>query len=111
MIKIDVRHDVAPVAVDVAIELDVHNHGEIARKERGRLVGFLAGTGIVRSKIDAAIHDQVEQSVVAGLNERVRPELIERLEQSITASLKDSLEQQLAENGVRADVRVTVAAR
>ncbi len=111
MIRIDVRHDVAPVEVEVAIELDVHNYHEIARKERGRLVGFLSGTGLVRSKVDSAIHDQVEQSVVTGLNERVRPELIERLEQSITASLKDSLEKQLAENGVEADVNVTVAAR
>ena len=111
MIQIDVRHDVAPVAVDVTIGLDVHNYQDIARKEKGRLVGFLSGTGLVRSRIDSAIHDQVKDSVAAGLRERVRPELIERLEQSITASLKDSLEQQLAENGVEADVSVTVAAR
>jgi hypothetical protein len=111
MIRIDVHHDVAPVEVEVAIELDVHNYNEIARKERGRFVGLLAAFGPVRAKVDAAIHDQVERSVVAGLNERVRPELIERLEESITKSLTDSLTEQLAENGVQADVRVTVAAR
>lgn len=111
MIRIDVHHDVAAVEVEVAIELDVHNYGEIARKERGRLAGLLSGLGPVRAKVDSAIHDQVEQSVVAGLDERVRPELIERLEQSVTESIRDSLARQLAENGVQADVRVTVTAR
>ncbi len=111
MIRIDIRHEVAPVEVDVAIELEVHNYNEIAHKERGALVGFLSGLGLVRAKVDDAIHNQVEQSVVAGLNEKVRPELVERLEQSIRQSLQDSLTEQLAENGVQADIRVTVAAR
>ena len=53
----------------------------------------------------------MKESVTAGLNERVRPELIERLEKSITDSLNDSLTSQLAENGVQADVQISVDAR
>jgi hypothetical protein len=111
MVRIDVHHEVAPVQVAIAIELDVQNYEEIATKEAGRVAGFLSGLGLVRSRVDAEIHDRVKDSVLAGLDKQLRPDLIARLEKSVTDSIRGSLESQLAENGVQADVQVSVAAR
>jgi len=111
MVRINVRHDVSSVRVEIGIELDVHNYEEIARKEHGSLAGVLSSFSLVRRRIDSTIHDRVQEAVSAGLAARLRPELIARIEESITNSIRDSLVEQLGENGVEADVHVTVAAR
>lgn len=110
MVTVNVTHHVAPVQVEVAIELDVQNYHDIVKKEKGGLVGMFAGLGPVKDRVDSTIHDQVKASVEAGLAERVRPELLERLRESVQASLTKSLAEELAKNGVEADVRVSVTA-
>jgi hypothetical protein len=111
MVRIDVQQEIAPVQVEIGIELDVQNYGEIVRQRRGVLVGLLSGFAPVRTRVDAAIHEQVTAAVVAGLEERLRPELIERLNQSLTESLRSSLAQHLSESGVEAELRIRVHGR
>ena len=111
MIRINVRHDVSPVRVEIAIDVDVHNYDDIARKQGGTLAGLFSSLGVVRSKVDEAIHARVEEAVATGLAERLRPELLERIKESVAASIRESLATQLAENGVEADTNVEVTAR
>lgn len=111
MVTVNVSHRVSPVQVDVVIDLDVHNYHDIVKREKGGLVGILAGLGPVQDRVDSEIRDQVATAVEEGLAQRVRPELVERLRESIRETLVKALESELAKNGVQADVQVSVEAR
>jgi len=111
MVAVNVRHEVSPIQVAVAVELDVSNYEEIARKESGRIAGLLSSLSLVRTRVDDGVRERVEQGVSAGLAERLRPELIAAIERRVADSIRESLADQLAENGVQADTKVTVTAR
>ena len=111
MVTVNVSHRVSPVQVDVVIELDVRNYHDIVKREKGGLVGMLAGLGPVKDRVDSEIRDQVAAAVEEGLAQRVRPELVERLRASVRDALAEALESELAKSGVEAGVRVSVEAR
>lgn len=82
----------------------------MVHERHGRLAGMLSGLGVVRRRVDAAIHDQIAAGVEQGLGECLRVEVLARLEQGLADPLRAHVSSQLVEHGVVVDVRVTVEA-
>ena len=110
MVQVTIRHELAEIELQVAVEVEVRNSGAIVRERHGRLAGMLSELGFVRCRVDAAIHDQIVAGVEQGLGECLRAEVLARLEQGLADALRAHISSQLVEHGVAADVRVTVEA-
>lgn len=111
MVKVNAEETLQPIHVSIAVEIDVSDYGEVVRENAGTVAGWFSRLGPVRGKVDDEIHQRTIDSLRAGLEKRLRPDVLKGIEDGVKETLATEIDQQLKDNDVRADLKVSVHAR